>query len=393
MVKAANLQKLFKTYCIFRLSCFFLDQSDSLNHADVMDRGTSSIMVQFERSQPEVTPDEMEIIIHRSTLMKDLIAAFCDPKVSNSILFFKVVDARGVEERGEGKGVARDVLTEFWCLFFQSLAVGAAAKVPVIRHDYQKDQWEAIARILLYGYSKEGIFPISLSAVFVASCILGDDDISDDMLLQAFKLYVSEDEKDVIIDCLQNCENFVQNTDLLDLLSSYNCYRNPSGENIESIISQLAHQELIQKPRYVSNCWNPILQSMNVEGTQFQNISNILLFYDEKKPTPKKVIKMLDASPQNDNEHVTFEHLTKFIKSLGSNVGAFLQFTTGASVVLPEMKLKVTFTDLNGLARRPVAHTCGPLLEVPSTYQCYNELVEEFSSILREKSSWTFDIV
>ena len=42
-------------------------------------------------------------------------------------------------------------------------------------------------------------FPISLSVVFVGSCILGDDNISDDLLLQAFKPY----EKDVIDDCLK----------------------------------------------------------------------------------------------------------------------------------------------------------------------------------------------
>ena len=59
--------------------------------------------------------------------MKDLIAAFSEPKVSTSILYFKVVDTRGVEERGRERGVTRDVLTEFWCLFFQSLAIGAAA--------------------------------------------------------------------------------------------------------------------------------------------------------------------------------------------------------------------------------------------------------------------------
>lgn len=80
-------------------------------------------------------------------------------------------------------------------------------------------------------------FPISLSDVFVGSCILGDDNISDDLMLQAFKLY----EKDVINDCLKNRENLVQNIYLLDLLSSFNCYRYPNGENIESIISQLAH--------------------------------------------------------------------------------------------------------------------------------------------------------
>ena len=118
--------------------------------------------------------------------------------------------------------------------------------------------------------------------------------------------------------------------------------------------------------------------------SSFQDASNIFEFYEDKKPMPKKVIKMLDASPESDAQYVALEHLTRFVKSLGSNVAAFIQFTTGASVILDGQKLKVSFTQSNGFARRPIAHTCGPMLEVPSTYQCYNELCEEFSSILQD---------
>ena len=145
----------------------------------------SDTLVQAEGTQDETLGsfDRSELIVHRSTLLNDVILAFCDPKVLTSTLFIKVVAANGLEEKGEGRGVGRDVLTEFWHLFFQSLAIGAAAKVPVIRHDYQKEQWKAVARVLLYGYCREGIFPISLSAVFITSCILGEDSISEEMRL------------------------------------------------------------------------------------------------------------------------------------------------------------------------------------------------------------------
>ena len=55
--------------------------------------------------------------------------------------------------------------------------------------------------------------------------------------------------------------------------------------------------------------------------------------------------------------------------------------------------ISVYFIATDGLARRPIAHTCGPTLEIPSTYQVYNEMVEEFNNILRQKESWTFNIV
>ena len=147
---------------------------------------------------------------------------------------------------------------------------------------------------------------------------------------------MSEDEKEVINRCLVNRAKD-SHTELLELLSSYKCYHTPNEDNIQSIFSQLAHQELIQKPCYISNCWIPVLQSLKAL-TPFHNPENILQFYEDKKPTPKKVIKMLDASPENDPHRITLEHLTRYIKSLGGNVGAFLQFTTGANVILDGQK-------------------------------------------------------
>ena len=107
-------------------------------------------------------------------------------------------------------------------------------------------------------------------------------------------------------------------------------------------------------------------------------MESILQLYEELKQTVKKVVQILDASPQNEPQRNAFAHLVCYVKSLGGNVSAFLQFTTGGDVIVEGLKLKVTFTELNGLQRQPVAHTCGPLLELPSTYQYYNELVEEF---------------
>lgn len=334
----------------------------------------------------------LDLVIHRTTLLKDMITAFSDPTILKVTIFFKVVDARGVIEEGEGRGVAREVLTEFWHLFYQSLSVGASAKVPTIRHDYQRQEWKAVARILLYGYCKEGVYPIALSAAFVACTVLGEDRVSSEVLVKSFMAYIAEDEREVVDNCLKNRSQIDKNEDLLEVLGSYKCYRIPKEENIEDILCQLAHQELIQRPRYVSNCWATILQSLK-SRLPFQDMASILHFYEELKPTAKKVLKILDASPENEAQRNAFDHLVRYIKSLGGNVSAFLQFTTGADIIVEGQKLKVTFTELNGLQRRPVAHTCGPLLELPCTYQYYNELVEEFSSILREKSAWSFDIV
>ena len=76
-----------------------------------------------------------------------------------NILMFTIIGYNGSVEIGEGVGVAREALTSFWQQFCDSLAVGVQEKVPAIRHDHQKLQWEAIARVLVYGFICEKYFP------------------------------------------------------------------------------------------------------------------------------------------------------------------------------------------------------------------------------------------
>ena len=45
-----------------------------------------------------------------------------------------------------------------------------------------------------------------------------------------------------------------------------------------------------------------------------------------------------------------------------------------------------------GLGRAPIAHTCGPVLELPSTYCSYNELRGEFTNLL-ERGYLKIDIL
>ena len=73
-------------------------------------------------------------------------------------------------------------------------------------------------------------------------------------------------------------------------------------------------------------------------------------------------------------------------------LGTFYSFLTGSSIILCKI-ITVTFTTVEGKSRRPIVHTCGPSLELPSTYQYYNELAEEFTALLNAKDSWSCNII
>ena len=69
-----------------------------------------------------------------------------------------------------------------------SLSTSATENVASVRHDYQHQEWEAIGKILVYGYYEIKYFPVTLSGVFMGSCLFEESAISDNFLLEAFYL-------------------------------------------------------------------------------------------------------------------------------------------------------------------------------------------------------------
>ena len=227
-----------------------------------------------------------KVIVHRSTIRKDIIEIFSDQNISGCLIDVIAIDARGQQEEGRGRGVLLDILTAFWQNVFSSLTVGSGEKIPFIRHDLQKPEWEAIARILVYGYKTVRYFLISLSHLFLASCLFGEESITPDFLLTSFREYLAAEDRDVFDACLSDA--FDQNDkDTLDFLSTYKYFRAPRKDNIQKIIMELAQQELIQKPRYVLNSWAPIVNSLRSDY-HFQTLEGLKGLYDTKRPTAKK---------------------------------------------------------------------------------------------------------
>ena len=96
----------------------------------------------------------------------------------------------------------------------------------------------------------------------------------------------------------------------------------------------------------------------------------------------------------NDLEERVCSYLTTMIGNMQvSELSLFLRFVTGASVCIVP-KIKVEFNALSGFARRPIAHTCDCVLELPTSYTNYDEFRGEFKAIFditKENFSWRMD--
>ena len=73
------------------------------------------------------------------------------------------------------------------------------------------------------------------------------------------------------------------------------------------------------------------------------------------------------------------------------DIKTFLRFCTGADVLFVK-QIKVSFSKLDGIERRLVAHTWGPLLEVPTTYEDFGQFKGELHKIL-QSGHWNMNIV
>ena len=86
---------------------------------------------------------------------------------------FKVINHRGEEEIGEGDGVSRDIICSFFTEFITSNTLGCLEVVPAIRHTMLLEDWQAVARIMLYGL-RLNYFPVRLSLIFMQSALFGE---------------------------------------------------------------------------------------------------------------------------------------------------------------------------------------------------------------------------
>ena len=150
-------------------------------------------------------------------------------------------------------------------------------------------------------------------------------------------------------------------SELLDVLSNYSTRRVPcTGTQLKKLLLEIAHKEIIQAPSYIRESWESIFLYTKID----EKLSDFEDLYEFLRPTNKKVINLLSANPKTSAESTSLGHLQKYIHMLRhEDIKTFLRFCTGADVLCVK-QIKVSFSKLYG-----IAHTCGPLLKVPTNYE------------------------
>lgn len=113
------------------------------------------------------------------------------------------------------------------------------------------------------------------------------------------------------------------------------------------------------------------------------------------QPNVKGVLSLLKFSEGiSNNDRNVMHYLRQYIKEMDNDrLKLFLRFCTGSYLLVPDVnRITVEINSIDGLARRPVAHTCGQILELSNAYENLPVFRSEFNHIL-SSDIWVMDIV
>ena len=176
-------------------------------------------------------PDQMEtevLVIHRTQVKHDLLHYFGDNNIFKKCISVKMIDPRGIEEKGQGIGIVRDAISLFWRDVYNSYMLGEDERVPIIRHDVSKPMWQAIARVMLKGYFQERYFPIQISPVFLSCCLFGEESVTPEMYFNSLA------EANLAEKVLSSSVS-VDGDEVLDLLTAFECKKVATANNFKDL--------------------------------------------------------------------------------------------------------------------------------------------------------------
>ena len=114
---------------------------------------------------PENVVEKQTITIRHVHCIQDMVEAFSDKNIldANFTLGFRRLLENSELEMGVGSGVIMDCLTDFWSTSFATKTCG----------NTYKREWEAVARIVAFGWQMFKYLPAQLAPPFLTVHLLG----------------------------------------------------------------------------------------------------------------------------------------------------------------------------------------------------------------------------
>lgn len=338
-----------------------------------------------------------EHCIERRKVYQDVLDLYRENEIVNECPIYITFKGERAVDNG---GVQRDMLSSFWEVAYNTLFEGANLLTPMIHPQTDLDVFPIIGRILSHGYLVTGILPVRIALPTLICMLLGPAvSISKELLLDTFLDFVSAEERKTMQQALVYKEkddfpNYLQR-ELENVLVNFACRSLPKPSTLLSVIEQVARYEFISKPAAAISM---IYSGIPVSHREFwsrKSPDKMVELYRHLTLNSSKMIRMLHfpeaCSPQQER---VYGYLRTMIGNSSSNeLRLLMRFITGSSVCSSD-KITVELNGLSGFARRPIAHTCDCVIELPTAYSNYDDFYNDFCCIFAQTNdefSWRMD--
>ena len=338
-----------------------------------------------------------ERIINRENLYSDVLSMYKEGDVVCEYpLFVKYKDEIAVDDGG----VQRDMLSAFWADAYVRLFEGATTLIPMVEPGIDITTFSTLGRIISHGYLACGFLPVRIALPSLISMLLGPSVmIPSSIVIQSFSEYVSEVERQQLKTALASSLPFSPSMaeGLVSILSRFGCRQMPNHLILPKLIEDMARYELCVKPAAALALVHAGIPHSHQLFWQKKNASDVHDLFYGMTVTPNKVLSLMEfLGPKNENESRVFGYLTTMVGNMTvTELSQLLRFITGASACIVP-KIRVEFNGLEGVARRPIAHTCDCVLELPTSYINYDDFYTEFKLVLHATSEsfvWRMDAI
>lgn len=333
-------------------------------------------------------------IVSRSNVYEDVIKLYEDEAiVLECPLSIEFEGEVGVD----AGGVTRDMFSAFWESCYATLSDGSTLLVPMISPQMDISLLSTLGRILSHGYLVCGFIPVRIALPCLLGILCGPcAEIPQTVLQEAILDYVSSAERLIFKDALNSTEILpVTQGSLLGILSRFSCRQVPTTTNLRSCLQQVARFEFCCKPAVALSVMHSGIPRSHTQFWSSKTVVDVCTLYTSLTVSTSKVLEILDFEPyKNSAEERVGGYLIEMIGNMtNTQLQQFLRFTTGSNVLVAS-SLHLEFNRLSDLGRRPIAHTCDSMLELPVLYSNFHDFYQEWIAILSDPEySWRMDCI
>lgn len=340
---------------------------------------------------------ENPVSFRRSHIVDDVLNVYSDIDVLRFHLHVKLVGEAG----SDWGGISRDIFTTFWNTAIERYFRGHSVYVPYLslvnmRTD-SENYFVNLGRILTHSTAVLGFLPVEISKCSLMVMIYNTTDVDDDALIDDFLLYVDVQESKLIKAALENFSELSdeQISEIQELFLRFDMGCLLKQESFRDHLLKVARNELCIKPRYLCEKMRQGIPDDHFDRFWSRlTIDHIDLLHDRLKPTPENVLRVIKPTVAfgdlTRRRRRVYEFFQEYIGNLtGDNLQHLLHLITGQSCV-PKTNITVDFSDLEGVQRRPLFHTCSYMVELPDSYSKYQDFENEMNAVLQNELSKEF---